>query len=208
MKKKYLPFLKSIILVLALQAAGYYLLKLCIHDYHILTSIANYPLVKGFSIIYNTWYPFVFFSALIIFINDKDSYHELIYSLLIGSLLAQLTFIIYPSMIIRPTIEINSFIDHIVYYTYFFDTPSVNCLPSVHCLFSFIVSFYIFKSKNLKDIYKFIIICYFILIALSTVFVHQHIVEDLILAFIYMIITCIVTHIFKDKLKKTLKFLF
>ena len=206
--KKYKSFIKSICIVLIIQAFGYFIIKNFIHDYHLLNSFLNTPLIKGFVVIYDSWYPFVFASSLIVFIHDKDNYKKLIFTLIIASIMAHITFLIYPTIINRPNIEVKNIIDFILDITYKADSPAVNCLPSVHCLYCFIISFYITSSKNLKSKYKILINVYLLLIVLSTLFTKQHIIEDVILALIYTIIVIPIVFKTNDKLKKILNFIF
>ena len=203
--KKYKEFLKSIGIVLITQGIMYFIIKLFINNYNTLNSAFDFPLIKYFVYFYDTWYPFILFSSFIVYKSNKDIYYKLIFTLIISTIMAHITFIVYPTIIERPNIEVHSLTDFILDITYKSDTPAVNCLPSVHCLYCFILMFYIFKSKAK---YKIPIIIYLILIVLSTVFIHQHIVEDIILSFIYTIISITLVHIFYNKLKKILNFLF
>ena len=203
--KKYREFLKSILIVLIIQSAMYYLIKLVINDYNTISSIINFPLVNYFVYFYDSWYPFVFIISFVIYINNKELYYKLIFSLIISSLMAHITFIIYPTILVRPNIEINSLTNYILDFTYKTDNPPVNCLPSVHCIFCFVLMYYTYLS-NFK--YKYPTIIYFFLIVLSTLFIHQHIIEDVILSLIYSIISIILVKLFYDKLKKILNFIF
>ena len=203
--KKYREFLKSILIVLIIQSAMYYLIKLVINDYNTISSIISFPLVNYFVYFYDSWYPFVFIISFVIYINNKELYYKLIFSLIISSLMAHITFIIYPTILVRPNIEINSLTNYILDFTYKTDNPPVNCLPSVHCIFCFVLMYYTYLS-NFK--YKYPTIIYFFLIVLSTLFIHQHIIEDVILSLIYSIISIILVKLFYDKLKKILNFIF
>ena len=122
--------------------------------------------------------------------------------------MAHITFIIYPSEVLRPSIEVHNITDFILDFTYKTDTPAVNCLPSVHCLYCFNLIFYIIKCNNLKNKFKLPIVTYLILIILSTLFIYQHVIEDVVLALIYSVIAIVITHKFNDKLKDLLKFIF
>lgn len=208
MKIKNKKFLKSIIIILLIQALSYFILKTIIPSYNIIKpSNLELPLIKSFVYIYNSWYPFIFITSFIIFKNDESIYEKLIFSLLIGSIISHITFIIYPSMIIRPELEIKTFTDYFLNLTYTLDTPAVNCLPSIHCLFCFISIYYISDTK-LQLKYKLLIISYLLLIILSTLFTKQHLLIDLILALIYSIISFIVVRLLYPKLKRALKFIF
>jgi len=206
--KKYKEFFKSIIIVMGTQALVYFLLKYFIVDYNIMKSIMNFPFIKWFVYFYDTWYPFVFFTAFIIYKHDKEVYYSLIFTMIISAFMSHITFLIYPTMVVRPEIIVNNLTDFILYITYTSDTPAVNCLPSVHCLFCFILSYYVLKANNLKLKFKFLIVTYFILIVLSTLFIWQHVIEDAILALIYAIISILLVKALKPKLKKVLKFIF
>ena len=206
--KKYKDFFKSITIVLITQAIIYFLIKLIISNYITINSVLTIPLIKWFVYFYDSWYPFIFFASFIIYKHNKENYYKLIFTLIIASLLAHITFIVFPTMVERPDINISSFTDLILYITYKSDTPAVNCLPSVHCLYCFIIIFYILIIKSINLKYKVPIILYLILIILSTLFIQQHIVEDVILSFIYTIISIILVYIFYGSIRKTLNFLF
>ena len=206
--KKYKVFLKSICIVMITQALIYFFIKIFLNDYNVIESFMNTPFLKGFVYFYDSWYPIIAISAFVIYYNDFDNYKSLLYTMLLGALLSHITFLIYPTMIVRPVIEVNNITDFILDFTYKTDTPAVNCLPSVHCLFCFIMSYYLIKTKNLKTIYKIIMCLYLLLIVLSTLFIKQHIIEDVILSFIYAAISIIIVYILKPKLDKLLKFMY
>ncbi len=206
--KKYKDFFKSIAIVLITQAVMYFLIKSFISNYNTLKSIMTFPFIKSFVYFYDSWYPFVFLTSFIIYKHDKEAYYKLIFTIIISTIMAHITFIIYPSEVLRPSIEVHNITDFILDFTYKTDTPAVNCLPSVHCLYCFNLIFYIIKCNNLKNKFKLPIVTYLILIILSTLFIYQHVIEDVVLALIYSVITIVITHKFNDKLKDLLKFIF
>ncbi len=191
-----------------IQAISYFCIKSFLGNHHVIVSFLNVPMIKWFVYFYDIWYPVIAINAFIIYCFDFENYKKLLFTMIIGALMSHLTFLIYPTIIIRPEIDVKSFTDFILDFTYKTDTPAVNCLPSVHCLFCFIGSYYILKTKNLKSIYKSIVIIIMSLIVLSTLFINQHIIEDVILSLIYSIIKIIIVYKFKDTINKLLKFLF
>lgn len=199
-------YVKSISLVLIIQAIVYFIINLSLTKYHFLDTNLNVPFIKYFIYIYHSWYPFVFFLSYLIFKDNKDVYKKLIYTLAFGFILSNLTFIIYPSTIIRPTFEVKSITDWIVNLTYKLDNPT-NCLPSEHCLVCFILIYYLNKT-NIKPLTKILSTSYLILIILSTLFTKQHLPIDVIFAFIYSTLIILLVKQFYPKLKETLKFLF
>ncbi len=199
-------YIKSIVLVLFVQAFLYYIINIIILNHHYLDSIFSIPLIKNFIYIYHSWYPLVIITSYFIYKNDKDLYKKLIFTFIISFIMAQLTFIFYPSAVIRPQIEVKTITDYVIYLTYKFDNPT-NCLPSVHALVCYIMIYYLNKS-NIKVLAKILLTTYFILIILSTIFTKQHLPIDLLFAIIYAIIAIILVKIFYLKLKETLKKLF
>lgn len=209
MIKKYKEFIKSTLIVLVLEAFLYFLIKNFINSYNTVSSLGfEFPLIKEFVYIYNSWYPFIFLASFIIYIKNKELYKKFILTMIIGILLSDLTFLIYPTIIVRPEIEIKGFTDLILYLTYYFDTPAVNCVPSVHCLFCFISIYYVILNKKIKTKIKVPIITYLILIILSTLFIKQHLLIDVVVASIYTIISILLTNILYKKVKRALNLLF
>lgn len=208
--KKYKEFIILIIFTMGTQALIYFLLKSFIHDYNILNPVISIPLIKPFIYIYNIWYLFIFTVALLIYKNDKSIFKCLITTMLFGALLAHITYIIYPTMITRPSIEVNNLTDFILYLTYKYDTPAINCLPSMHCTYCFIVIFYISICKNINYKGKIFIVLFSLLIVLSTLFTKQHIVIDILIAFVYSVLAIIIVKLNQKRIIKLfnkLKFL-
>ena len=195
--KKYIKFLNLIIFTMGSQALLYYLIKLFVSDFNVIHSIIDIPLIKPFILFYDSWYPFIILSTYIVYKYDQKQFNYMISAMLIGALLAQITFILFPSMIIRPEIEINNIFDLMINLTYKSDNPPVNCFPSMHWVYCFVTSYYILRCKKLKPKYKLLITIFSLLIVLSTVFIKQHIVEDIALAFIYTVMAIIIVYLTK-----------
>ena len=198
--KKYRDFLILIILTMGTQAVIYFLIKCFINDYNLINSIVDFPFIKQFVYFYDSWYPFIILNAFIIFKHDSKQFNLLIATMLITALIGQITFVVYPSMILRPSIEVKNITDWILDFTYKADTPAINCLPSMHCVYCFITSYYIATTKNINIKNKLLIITYSLIIVLSTLFIKQHVIEDVILALIYTIIGILIVYKNKNKI--------
>lgn len=182
------------------QALVYFIIKNFLSEYHIISSIIETPFIKYFVYFYDSWYPFILINTFIIYKSDIKLFYTLIATMLIGALLSHITFLIYPSMVVRPIIEVNSFTDFILDFTYKADTPPVNCLPSMHCVYCFVTSYYIVKCNNININKRLAIITFSLLIVLSTLFIKQHIIEDILLSLIYTIIAILLVHHNKEKI--------
>lgn len=200
--KKYKEYLVLIIFTMGTQALLYFAIKTFINDYNIITSVINIRLIKPFIYIYDIWYPFVLIVTFLIYKYNKSIFKNLITSMLLGALFAQITFIIYPTMLVRPIVEINSITDWLLNFTYKTDSPAVNCLPSLHCIYCFIIIFFITKCNNINYKKKIFIIIISLLIVISTLFTKQHIIEDIILSLIYTIIAISIVNMNKERINK------
>lgn len=197
--KKYKDYLVLTIFTMGSQALLYFLIKIFISDYNILDSIINVPLVRPFIYIYNSWYPFIVLCTFLVYKYDKKVFRYMIATMLLTAFFAHITFILYPSEIIRPAIDVNNFTDWLISFTYMADTPAINCLPSMHCAYCFIMMFYILKSDNK---YKYLVAFYSFVIVLSTLFTKQHIIEDAALALVYVVVALVIIYSNKDKIIK------
>ena len=202
--KKYSNFIILIIFTLGTQAFMYYSIKNVVSDYHIINSMVEVPLIKEFVYFYDIWYPFIILNAFLIFKNNTKAFYFLIATMLLTAFLAQVTFIVFPSMIIRPDIEVNSITSYLLDLTYKSDTPAVNCLPSMHCIYCFIVSYYLLVHTKINNKYKILLTAISFLIVLSTVFIKQHIIEDVLLSITYTTISTIIVYFSEEVIVKLL----
>ena len=200
--KEYKEYLILVVFTMGTQALFYFLIKSFISEYNIIDSIVNVPLIKEFVYFYCAWYPFIILNTFIIYKCNKKIFYYLIATMLLGALMSQITFLLYPSMIVRPNIEVTGLTSWILDFTYRTDTPAVNCLPSMHCVYCFVTSYYILKCKKLENKYKYLIVTFSMLIVLSTIFIHQHVLEDIILSFIYTTIAVLIIKLCSNKIDK------
>lgn len=200
--KKYKKYILVVVLVMGMQGLSYFLIKNFINDYHIINSFIDIPLIKSFVYFYDLWYPFIVLNTFIIYKYDRKLFSMLIATMVISTVMAHITFIIYPSMVLRPDIKVTGLTSWILDFTYRTDTPAINCLPSMHCIYCFVTSYYIIKCKNINIKKRLPIVIFSALIVLSTLFIKQHILEDVILAFIYVTIAIIIVRLLRNKITK------
>ena len=195
-------FLISIFCLMGLQAIIYALIKYLQFDYHSgLSTIDNIiPFVPHFIYIYNIFYPFVFIVLYYVFCNDKEKYYQGIMAGIIGYLLSDIIFLVYPTIMIRPDVVYNK-LDYltglIIMITYSIDNPPLNCFPSIHCLFCFQVIYTTIISRNINKFKKIIITLISLLIIISTVLVRQHYFYDILGAFIVFILSNLLVYVIK-----------
>ena len=179
--KKYNFFIYSIILVFGGNAFLYFFSKLLVSDYHLIGGVIDtkIPLIPEFIYFYMIWYPLSIITLYIIYRYSKKDYLKIIIALVASLLVAHITYYIYPTMVDRPIIDsYNSLTSWMMHTMYLFDTPPVNCLPSVHCLICFLIIFGIFHTREINKYFKWSIIIVNILIVASTLLVKQHVLID------------------------------
>lgn len=147
------------------------------------------PFCEYFIVPYLLWFAFVALTVLYFtFVNqDKKEYYQLICSLAVGMTIFLLVSFFFPNgQTLRPTVfpRENIFTD-MVRYLYMIDTPT-NILPSIHvfntiaCLTAIMRSPSLYPRKGLiagTNILS-------ILIVLSTLFLKQHSMIDVLSAFL------------------------
>lgn len=160
------------------QAAHYFIIHSPLDDY--------IPFVEYFIVPYLLWFLFIFITAAYFFFTDRNGFYHLSAFLCTGMTIFLIICTIFPNGLhLRPTVfaRDNVFVD-IVKFVYQTDTPT-NVLPSIHVFNSIGAMIAISHSPALK---KYRWIQYFsyllgILIILSTVFLKQHSITDVIAAF-------------------------
>ena len=173
-----------IVFLLGLQALLYFVTKNFNSSFHLIGSSYDdlIPFIKYFIYVYHSWYPCLVLVWILLFYFDRDKCINFIVTGILSMIIGNIIFLAYPTTVLRPDIVVNDFTSLVVSITYNADSP-VNCMPSMHCIFCFISIFCLFNSK-IKNRYKIPICLYFVLIVLSTLFVKQHVIIDVISAFI------------------------
>lgn len=137
--------------------------------------------------VYDMFYPFCILAFYFLYKKDKKAYFKGIISGIVGFIISNIIFLIIPTIMYRPPIpSYDVFTNFVIKVTYFFDEPPLNCFPSIHCIFCFQVIFsYIVSKYDLKS--KIWVITGATLIILSTLFVKQHYIYDVVSAFLVCI---------------------
>lgn len=150
------------------------------------------PFNEYFIIPYISWFFYIAVACMFIYFKGTDSeYLKLALSLVIGMSLSLTICMIYPSGLnIRPeSFPRDNVFTSMVTAIYLSDTPT-NVFPSIHVYNSLAIHISLSKMKALEN-YKWVKICSLViavLICLSTVFLKQHSLLDVMGAFSLMIV--------------------
>ena len=145
------------------------------------------PFVEGFIVPYLLWFPFMFIAIVYVFFKDKREFFAMCWNLIIGMSLFIIVSFVFPNGLdLRPAefTRDNIFVD-LCRHLYSVDT-STNVLPSIHVFNSLAcgISFGRVLWRNGHKITAIASYTMAALICVSTVFVKQHSVIDVVSALV------------------------
>lgn len=208
-KLEFKPLMISISLVL-FQTFCFFISKLLEAPPHLIGGAIDkmIPFNIWFIIPYISWYILIFLIPYFLYLKDKDLLKRYIYSYILCTLIASIIFIIYPTTVLRPEVEATNILTFAAKTVFWFDTPILNCFPSLHCAMSLLFITFIIEVKDVNRVIKTIIIFISILIMASTLFVKQHVFIDLVSGDLIALVVYYLIKIIYNKsdfLKKLLK---
>ena len=140
------------------------------------------PFCEYFVFPYLLWFIFLFGIHAYTLFADIEAFKKLMYFIILSYTASTLIFIFFPSMqLLRPTeFQRDNFLVDFMKGFYQFDT-NTNVLPSLHVVGSFAVLFASWNCKGLdKGYIRVIMTIQTIFISISTVFLKQHSIIDVI----------------------------
>lgn len=141
------------------------------------------PFNEYFLIFYCGWYVLVVGSLLYYFFYDVQRFRELDLFIFTTQMAAMACYIFWPSrQDLRPEVfPRENVFTWIMGLIYTFDTNTGVC-PSLHVAYSLAIVSVMVKDDQLKKPFKVLVTCFCLMVCLSTAFVKQHSVVDIIAA--------------------------
>ncbi|NQX61447.1 phosphatase PAP2 family protein [Paenibacillus qinlingensis] len=137
------------------------------------------PFIKGFVVPYLFWYVFLAVGFLYLAYRDRSNYFQTLVEFIIGLLLCYSVYAIYQTTVPRPDISGSDWLLQTVQWVYRSDQP-FNCFPSTHVLTAYLMMRSYLRSVPIALRYKMIAAGMSILIIVSTLFVKQHVLMDIV----------------------------
>ena len=146
------------------------------------------PFLSFFVIFYVVWYALLILVPVMLYYKDYSKIREYAYVYCICGIISTIIFFIFPTTVTRAIVEETNISNKVVKYIYTLDNPPLNCFPSLHALESMLWIFYVGFNNKFSKKTRFIItiICFGII--LSTLFIKQHALVDIIGAFLVLVI--------------------
>lgn len=129
-----------------------------------------------FIIPYIYWYIFMAIAFGYFLYNDRTDYMRVFIAVVIGMCCCYVVYYIFPTEMTRPTVENSNILNKLINMIYAKDRP-LNCFPSIHVLITYFIMRY---TNNENKIYFYYTQIVGILIILSTVYIKQHFVLDIL----------------------------
>ncbi|TXK84956.1 inositol phosphorylceramide synthase [Paenibacillus sp. N3.4] len=137
------------------------------------------PLIPAFIIPYLIWYPFVFVMLIVLFTEKRRAYYRTLITLCLGLVSCYIIFHLFQTSIHRPQITDHGWLSLLIRLVYQMDGP-YNCFPSIHALTSYLILRGSNECLNLSRVSRLLIGITSWSIIISTVFVKQHVVLDIL----------------------------
>lgn len=135
------------------------------------------PFIPGFVIPYLLWYPFIIGVFIALAFHNRLLYYQTLVALCSGLIISYIFFAVFQTSIQRPDMNNQTgFLAQLVQFVYTTDQP-YNCFPSIHVLTSYLM----FRGTHIFNrAFRLSIAVISILIIISTVFVKQHVLADIL----------------------------
>ncbi|MEC0268153.1 phosphatase PAP2 family protein [Paenibacillus anseongense] len=148
--------------------------------YNLVTDLdRQIPFVKAFVVPYLSWYGFLLVGFLYLAYKDRRNYYRTLMEFLIGLLICYGIYAIYQTTVPRPELTGSDPLLRLVAWVYRSDQP-FNCFPSTHVLTSYLMMRAYLRTTRVATRYKIIVTAVSLLIIVSTQFVKQHVLLDIV----------------------------
>lgn len=137
------------------------------------------PFLTIFVVPYVLWYPFIIITMYYLCIKDRAVYFKTLLAYVIGLIVCYMTYHVFQTTVPRPLLTGDDLFSNILRAVYKADQP-FNAFPSIHVLSSFLMIKAISVSQVKNWFNQFVIYMSSILIILSTLFVKQHVILDVV----------------------------
>jgi membrane-associated phospholipid phosphatase len=137
------------------------------------------PFLSVFIIPYILWYGYIFCYLVYFCFKDTKVYFKTLIIIVVAELICFVIYFFFQTTVPRPTIAGDNIFNNLVLWIYSKDRP-FNCFPSIHVLTTFLIMLASLHIKNKHLLNNLMIHVLGSLIIISTLFVKQHVIFDMI----------------------------
>lgn len=139
------------------------------------------PFWKIFALPYSVWILYIYACLVYFLIKDPAVYYKSLKTYVLCALTCYMIYLVFQTTVPRPILVGSDPFTLLVGYIYNRDQP-FNCFPSIHCFSSYMVMKALYTSSFRNKWNQTLIYGMSSLIILSTLFVKQHVILDVIAA--------------------------
>ena len=201
MKKKDILY---IIIPPIIQSGLYFISKLFVSNPHLIgwDIDKKTPFIPQFVYFYVLWYVLLVGVPYLFYKYDKEKRDKYCFIYILSGIIAFITFLIYPTTIETAKFEVHNLSTWIMSLVYFFDQPTLNCLPSIHCTNCIIWIIMIGFNKKMPKWIRISLSIFCVIVMFSVLFIKQHVIIDIIGAAITVALCYMCYYIYKKIRKK------
>ena len=137
------------------------------------------PFLPFFILPYILWYGYIFCYLVYFCFKDTKVFLKTLILIVVAELICFVIYFFFQTTVPRPTLVGDNFLINLVHWIYKNDKP-VNCFPSIHVLTTFVIMLSSLHIKNKHLANTLFIHIAGTLIIISTLFVKQHVIFDMI----------------------------
>lgn len=147
-------------------------------DVHTLSSSldSKIPFVPFSILPYLSFFLLIVWSLAVFLVEKERLYRQMCYSIIVVSLVSYSIYLSYQTRMTRPIITGFGLFDNLVSFVYRIDPP-YSSFPSLHSSLSTVIAFLWFRSASKV---KYLVLCWSVIIILSTLMVKQHHILDVL----------------------------
>lgn len=163
------------------------------------------PFIKSFVYFYFLWYFMLLIVPYMLYLFNKNNFYKYASICILSIIISSLIFFFFPTTMLRPTVTGHGLSIFLIKSIYYVDTPVLNCFPSMHVTLCLLFMYTTFITKEFNKKTQVLIYLLSTLIIMSTIFIKQHVILDIIGAVVVIIISIILSNLFKlDKKIKSI----
>ncbi|MCQ6557579.1 phosphatase PAP2 family protein [Paenibacillus mendelii] len=137
------------------------------------------PYIKYFSVPYSIWIFYIYVCLIYFFIKDPKFYYRSLLTYTLCALICYAIYSVFQTTVARPVLTGDDVFTAVTRFIYNRDQP-FNCFPSIHCFSSYMVMKALFTSGFRNKWNQILIYGMSSLIIVSTLFVKQHVIIDVL----------------------------
>lgn len=148
--------------------------------YNLVTDLdRSTPFLKIFVLPYSVWIFYIYVCLVYFFFKDAKVYYRSLATYVICALVCYMVYLVYQTTVPRPIVTGDDVFSQLMRYVYNRDQP-FNCFPSIHVFSCYLVMKALYKSSFKTVWNQTLIYGMSTLIILSTLFVKQHVIMDVV----------------------------